>query len=86
MDGLYVSREYMNVSVELSLLRVSTLSQQPERPCSISFAASHFKNYCCVEWQHSRLRLGQMDYSSEQCFSGEENIQGPDLKGLLQFW
>lgn len=27
-----------------------------------------------------------MDYSSEQRFSGEENIQGPDLNGLVQFW
>lgn len=75
----------MNVSVELSWLRVSTLSQQSERPCSVSFVASHVKNYCCGEWQHSRLHLGQMDYSSEQCLSGEENSQGPDFKGLLQF-
>lgn len=51
-----------------------------QRDLSMSFVASNVKNYCCGEWQHSRLHLRQMYYSSEQCFSREESIQGLHLK------
>lgn len=56
------------------------------RDTSVSCVASHVENYFCSVWQHSRLHLSQMDYSSMQGFSREENIQVPDLKGLLQYY
>lgn len=58
-----------------------------QRDLSVLFVACRDKNYCRGEWQHSRLHFSQMDYSSEQRFSGEENIQGPvnACKGRF-FW
>lgn len=54
------------------------------RDISVSCVASYVKNYFCSAWHYSRLYLSQMDYSSVQGFSREENIQGPDLKALFQ--
>lgn len=77
-----VNREYLNVSVELSLLRVS-VQHSAFRDLSHLLLV---KNYYCGEWQRSGLRLSHIDYSFKQCLSGEEPIWGLNLKGLSQFW